>query len=269
MVRVSWKPLLVALLPLTLAACATTSAAYHPEKDCEAGSSGACSDWGNMLLAQGDTPRAEAAYGKACEAGLMESCIAQGRLLMQQGNLEAAELPLRKAYVEEELGSYEALAEFHEARQGPGDGQVAESLRWDEPALDKPFAEVVIAYRAGYPEVLGTAVTLNLQPMFLLSRRLSLGGHFVTSGSAPELNGFIGYQHFLSDTVVTYARLLVGSLADGPSEGRLNLGGEMGLKLCWGPIGHLDFALGSSVGSPLHVSVGVGFNAIFLLFVAR
>lgn len=255
----------MALLPLTLAACATMSAAYHPEKDCEAGSPGACSDWGNALLAQGDTPRAEAAHGKACEAGLLESCITQGRLLMQQGNLEAAELPLRRAYVEEVPDSYEALAEFHEARQGPGDRQVAESLRWDATALDKPFAEIVVAYRASAPGALGTAVTVNVQPMLLLSRRLSLGGHAVVGGGPSELNGFIGYQHFLTSMAVTYARLMVGSLADGPPEGRLNLGGEMGLKLCLGPIGHLDFALGTSSGSPLHVSVGVGFNAIFLL----
>ena len=263
--RTSWKVLLVALLPLSLAACVTTSAAYHPRKDCEAGDPGACSDWGNRLLAQGDTPGAEAAQGKACEAGLLESCIAQGRLLMQLGNLEGAEHPLRKAYVEEVPDSYEALAEFHEARQAPGDRRVAESLRWDATALDKPFAELVVAYRASYPGALGTAMTLNVQPMMFLSRRLSLGLHVATGAGPAELNGFIGYQHFLTSVAVTYARLLVGNVADGSPEGRLNLGGEMGLKLCWGPIGHLDVALGSSAGSPLHLSVGVGFNAIFLL----
>jgi tetratricopeptide (TPR) repeat protein len=258
------RALLVVLLPLTLAACATLSAAYHPQKDCEAGSPAACSDWGNRLLAQGDLPGAEAAHGKACEEGLLDSCIAQGRLLMQLGNLEAAEHPLRKAYVEEIPDSYEALAEFHEARQAPGDKQVAESLRWDATALDKPFAELVVAYRASSPGALGTAMTVNVQPMVFFSRRLSLGLHAVTGAGPAELNGFIGYQHFLTSVAVTYARLLVGSVSDSPG-GRLNLGGEMGLKLCWGPIGHLDFAVGSSAGSPLHVSVGVGFNAIFLL----
>ncbi len=262
------RALLVVLPPLALAACATTSAAYHPEKDCEAGSSWACSDWGNRLLAQGDTPGAEAAHGKACEAGVMESCIAQGRLLMQLGNLEAAELPLRKAYVEEVPDSHEALAEFHEARQAPGDRHVAESLRWDAAAIDKPFAEMVVAYRLSASGALGTVVTANVQPMVFFSRRLSLGLHAATGAGPVELNGFIGYQHFLTSFAVTYARLLVGSVADSP-ESRLNLGGELGLKLCWGPIGHLDFALGSSAGSPLHVSVGVGFNAIFLLLAAR
>ncbi|WNG36928.1 hypothetical protein F0U61_27055 [Archangium violaceum] len=153
------------LLPLVTAACAT-SVAYHPQRDCAAGSAGACVDWGDELVTRGDTPAAEAAYGQACEGGISTSCIAQGQLLMKR------------------------------------------------PA---------------------------------------------------ELNGFIGYQHFASTWAVPYVRMMLGGIPAAPPGTGFNYGGELGLKLCLGPIGHLEFAAGSSRASPLHASVGLGLNAIFLL----
>lgn len=65
-----------------------------------------------------------------------------------------------------------------------------------------------------------------------------------------------------------YARALLGHVPGAfPGEG-LNYGGELGLKLCLGPLGHLDFAVGSSRFSPLHASVGLGLNGLFLLLFA-
>jgi len=253
---------LVVLLPLVTVACAT-SAAYHPQKDCAAGSAGACVDWGDELVFQGDKPRAEAAYGQACEYGIATSCITQGQLLMERGELEAAEPPLRKAYVEEFPEAYEALADLYQARGSPSDLEIAEGLRFEAPAIDKPAVEYVSHFRVDSRGGLGTAVTLNVQPMFFLSRRLDIGFHgaFGFGSGTTELNGFIGYQHFASTWLVPYGRVMVGGLV---GQG-LNYGGDVGVKLCLGPIGHLEFAVGSSRGSPLHASVGLGINAVFLL----
>jgi len=257
---------LVVLLPLVTAACAT-SAAYHPQKDCAAGSSGACVDWGDELVARGDKPQAETAYGQACEGGISTSCITQGRLLIERGELEAAEPPLRKAYVQEFPEAYEALAELYQARGTPSDLRIADGLRFEAPAIDKPAVEYVSHFRVDSRGGVGTAVTLNVQPMLFLSRRLDVGFHgaFGFGSGTTELNGFIGYQHFASTWLVPYGRVMVGSLV---GQG-LNYGGDVGLKLCLGPIGHLEFAVGSSRGSPLHASVGLGINAIFLLLGLR
>jgi hypothetical protein len=257
---------LVMLLPLVTAACAT-SAAYHPQKDCAAGSAGACVDWGDELVARGDKPQAETAYGQACEGGISTSCITQGRLLIERGELEAAEPPLRKAYVQEFPEAYEALADLYQARGSPSDLKIADGLRFEAPAIDKPAVEYVSHFRVDARGGMGTAVTLNVQPMIFLSRRLDVGFHgaFGFGSGTTELNGFIGYQHFESTWLVPYGRVMVGSLL---GQG-LNYGGDVGLKLCLGPIGHLEFAVGSSRGSPLHASVGLGINAVFLLLGLR
>lgn len=255
---------LVMLLPLVTAACAT-SVAYHPQRDCAAGSAGACVDWGDELVARGDTPGAEAAYGQACESGIATSCITQGQLLMNRGELDAAEHPLRKAYLEEFPEAYEALADLYQARGGPEALEIADGLRFEAPAIDKPAAEFVYHYRMDSRGGLGGAVTLNLQPMAFLSRRLDIGFHAAFGAGPSELNGFIGYQHFASTWVVPYARMMLGGIPGAPAGMGFNYGGELGLKLCLGPIGHLEFAAGSSRASSLHASVGLGLNAIFLL----
>lgn len=258
---------LAVLLPLVITACAT-SAAYHPQKDCEAGSAGACVDWGDTLAARGDTQRAESAYGQACEGGIATSCISQGRLLMARGELDAAEPPLRRAYLEEFPEAYEALADLYQARGEPANLEIARGLRFEAPAIDKPAVEFVYHYRVDARDGLGGAMTLNVQPMAFLSRRLDIGFNAVLGPSPVELNGFIGYQHFASTWVVPYARLMLGGLPGAPPGMGFNYGGELGLKLCLGPIGHLEFAVGSSRGSLLHASVGLGLNAIFLLLAA-
>jgi hypothetical protein len=189
---------------------------------------------------------------------------------MERGELDAAERPLRKAYQEEFPEAYEALANLHQARGGPENLAIARGLRFEAPAIDKPAAEFVYHYRVdlrGGQE--GVAMTLNLQPMVFLSRRLDIGFNIAYGSSPLELNGFIGYQHFASTWAVPYARVMLGGLPGEPPGMGFNYGGELGLKLCLGPIGHLEFAVGSSRASPLHVSVGLGLNAIFLLLAAH
>ncbi|MFY0567525.1 hypothetical protein ACN28E_27385 [Archangium lansingense] len=259
---------LAVLLPLVTAACATTSVAYHPQKDCEAGSSSACVDWGDQLAGRGEELQAEAAYGQACQGGIVTSCITQGQLLIQRGELDAAELPLRKAYLEEFPEGHEALADLYQARGTPPDLEIARGLRFEAPAIDKPATEFVSQLRMDSQGNLGTAIAFNVQPMLFLSRRLHLGFHAAFGTGATELNGFVGYQHFESTWAVPYARVMLGGLPGAPPGMGLNYGGELGLKLCLGPIGHLEFAVGSSRASPLHASVGLGINGLFLLLLA-
>ncbi|AKJ03831.1 hypothetical protein ATI61_11680 [Archangium gephyra] len=259
---------LAALLPLVTAACATTSVAYHPQKDCEAGSPGACVDWADQLAGRGELLQAEAAYGQGCQGGVVTSCITQGQLLTRRGELEAAELPLRKAYLEEMPEAHEALAELYQARGTPEDVRIASGLRFEAPAIDKPATEFVYHFRMDSRGLPGAALTFNIQPMAFLSRRLDMGFHAAFGAGPTELNGFIGYQHFASTWAVPYARALLGGVPGAPPGQGLNFGGELGLKLCLGPLGHLDFAVGSSRFSPLHASVGLGFNGLFLLLLA-
>jgi hypothetical protein len=259
---------ILALLPLATAAC-VTSAAYHPQKDCAAGSASACVDWGDELVGQGQKPQAEVAYGQACQGGIATSCISQGRLLIERGELESAELPLRKAYLEEFPEAYEALADLYQARGGPRDLEIAEDLRFDAPAIDKPAAEIIYHFRMDARGGPAAAFAFNVQPMLFLSRRLDIGFHAAFGAGMSELNGFIGYQHFSSTWLVPYARVMLGGIPGAPPGQGFNYGGDLGLKLCLGPIGHLEFAVGSSRASPLHASVGLGLNAIFLLLAAH
>lgn len=269
----SFPPRLLAwVLALSATACATTAPAPVPPEEhlarmqasCERGSPAGCDAWGDALLQSGEQLQAETAYGLACERGNSWSCITQGRMLMERGELTAAEAPLRKAQEDELEEAYATMAELHEARGGPGDSVAAQRLRWDALAVDKPLVEFLMGYRAGTSGP-GMEVAFNLQPMFLLSRRLSLGIHGATVWQGEELNGFLAYQHYVSTWVVPYARLLLGSMEKQGGPRSLNYGGEVGLKLAGGPLGHLNFSLGSSRASPFHVSVGLGINAVFLL----
>ncbi len=250
---------LVVSMPLFISACAT-SAAYHPQKDCAAGSSSACEDWAEALARQGELAQAETAFGKGCEGGIVSSCISQGELLIRRGELDAAEQPLRKAYLEELPEAHEALADLYEARGDAKSLEVAEELRFEALAIDKPVTEFITRYQVDSRGSPSTAILLNIQPMAFLSRRLSLGGH-AAFGERAEFNGFLGYQHHASTWAIPYARIMLGT-AGGLG---FNYGGEVGLKLALGPIGHLDFAVGSTRAMPLHVSAGIGINALFLL----
>lgn len=262
--RVSLWPLVLGSL-LTFG-CATTSVAYHPQKDCAAGSASACEDWGDTLVKQGDEQRAEEAYGQACDGGLITSCITQGQLLIQQGELDAAETPLRRAYLDENPRGYEALAELYQARGDTRSLEIAQGLRFEAPAIDKPATEVISRFSMNERGKGGSELIVNIQPMALLSRRLTLGMH-VSFGSG-ELNGFVGYQHFVSSWAVPFARVMLGKVLGAPAGEDFNYGGELGVKLCLGPVGHLEFAIGSSRAGPLHMSVGLGLNGIIVLLAA-
>lgn len=262
--------LLAVLSSLLNVACATLGP-MPPAAACEHGNAHACGEWGDELLQQGERDAADKAFGQACEGGAVQSCLAQGRLRMEGGDLTGAEPPLVRAYqsdIESEAGAL-ALADLHEARGGVDDARIAAHLRREAPALDKPDFEFVFAYRADVSNGLGSDISLNIQPMAFFERRLTFGANvaFASSG-ASELNGFLGYQHFLSSWLVPYGRVMLGAALDAiPGQGP-NVGAEVGAKLCLGSIGHLNLAAGSSRASPGYVSLGLGLNGIIVLIAA-
>jgi hypothetical protein len=251
-------PRLAVLVPLLTAACATPSG--RVDLDCERGQADACGAWGHQLLSQGEKQLAENAFGRSCQAGGVSDCVSQARLMMERGELSGAEPPLRKAYEAEDEEATWALAELHQARGNPGDEQTAAQLRWEAPAIDKPGREVIFWFRPTPDADTSYALAYSFQPMAFWARRMTLGLHTTwNSQGSDELNASIGYQHYLTPDIVPYGTLLVG----GTFQKRgFNLGGELGVKLCLGPIGHLNAAVGSSVASPFHASVGIGINSL-------
>jgi hypothetical protein len=251
--------LLPALLPLLAAACVTPGGSLRAR--CESGHAGACSEWGQELLLQGERQQAENAFARSCEGGSTYDCVHQGRLMLERGELDGAEPPLRKGYEAEIAEATWALADLHQARRGPGDELQAAHLRWQALAIDKPDREVIFWWR---PSPTGRersfALAYSFQPMAFFSRRMTLGLHFAgNSRGADELNGAIGYQHFLTPELVPYGTLLLGGSFQRHG---FNAGGEVGVKWCLGPYGHLNLGVGTSVASPLHASVGIGINSI-------
>lgn len=111
---------------------------------------------------------------------------------MERGNLEGAEPPLLKAYDAGQEEGALALADLYEAR---GDGAGASRLRWEALSLDKSTVEFALGLRIPWSGELGGALDVNVQPMGLGARRLTLGANL----SFPEdltLNATVGYQHF-------------------------------------------------------------------------
>lgn len=251
---------LMAVLCSLLVACATTRP-VSPAAGCAQGDAWACDTWGGQLREQGEREGAEAAYGRACKEGVVSSCLAQGQLKLEEGDLAGAEPPLVAAYEAGEEDGARALADLNEAR---GDGAMAERLRREAPALKKPDFEFVFGYRGNLGGGLSPEVSLNIQPMAFFERRLSFGAHaaFSLPSTSTEFNGFIAYQHFESSWLVPYGKLLAGG-----AEG-LNLGGEVGAKLCFEDIGHLNVAAGVSSANGGYVSLGLGLDGIIVLIAA-
>jgi hypothetical protein len=260
--------LMAVLVSVGCAACATTQV-LSSRSACEQGRTSGCGPWGDELLQQGDIAGADRAFGLGCNAGDTKACLALGRLRMEGGDLNGAEPPLTKVYLGDDEEGALALADLREARGGERDLESAARLRREAPALDKPDFEFVFAYRVDAANGLGNDISLNIQPLAFFERRLTFGGNvaFARSG-ASELNGFIGYQHFMSSWLLSYARLMVGGALDAiPGQGP-NVGGELGVKLCLGSLGHLNIAVGSSRASPAYMSMGLGLNGILVLLAA-
>ncbi|WP_224367403.1 hypothetical protein [Hyalangium versicolor] len=258
----------VRALPLLLAACATTTAAnLGPE--CAQGRGDSCSQWGQQLLQEGERQQAENAFGRSCELGVTGDCTLQGQLMLDRGEVASAEAPLRKGYDAEDKQATLALMGLYQSRGEPGDEERVRQLSWDIPAIDKPDREVMFWWRPSITGRSSYALAYTFQPMLFWSRRMALGFHFAgDSRGAIEFNGSVGYQHYLTPEIVPYGTLLIGAAFQ---ERSANVGVETGVKLCLGPVAHLNLGGGISVGSPFHASIGLGINSLpvdLLLYIA-
>ncbi|MBF5042099.1 hypothetical protein FGE12_06810 [Aggregicoccus sp. 17bor-14] len=261
--------LLPALLASLLCAGCATVPTRPPPSTCAEGNAGLCRFEATQHLARGERPQAVEALGRGCGAGLVTDCVEQGELLLEDGQLDAAEPPLERAKQEGWSGAYAPLARLHEARATPADLATAHQLRRDVLSIDHPDAEVLWWYRASEAHGPGAVLALNIQPMWARSRRLNFGVQWALTPNPTELTGFVGYQHFATDWLVPYANVQAGWGSRGYGEsGFFDAGVEGGVKLALGPLGHLNFAVGSSRGSPLHLSVGVGLNYLLVLAAA-
>lgn len=256
-----WGPrLLAGALSLLAAACATTHVDLRT--GCEHGHGSACSQWGHQLLGQGELQQAENAFARSCEAGYVEDCVLQGQLMLERGELNGAEPPLLMAHSAESQTATLALADLYQARAGPGDAERERQMRWEAPAIDKPDREFIFSWRPTLDraDTLSYAISYHFQPMEFWARRLTLGMLFAGNAQGgSELNATVGYQHFLTPELVPYGTLLLGGAFQ---KRTFNVGAEAGVKWCLGPIGHLNFGAGVSVGSPPHATIGLGVNSL-------
>ncbi|MDC0708269.1 hypothetical protein POL68_07280 [Stigmatella sp. ncwal1] len=250
--------LFAVVVPLLAGACATSRGNIPLE--CERGEADACSQWGPELLRQGEPQQAENAFVRACEGGYTDDCISAGKLMMARGELSGAEAPLSTAYQQESEEATWALADLYQARGAAGDSEQAARLRYEAPAIDKPDREFFFEWRPASSGRTSYSLTYAFQPMALASRRLMLGLHFAWNAQGgDEFNAVMGYQHFMTSSLVPYATLLLGGAFQ---KHTFNVGGEVGMKWCLGPFGHLRTGVGSSVASPLHASIGIGINSL-------
>lgn len=255
---------LAVMAPL-LVACATTGQALPRSTSCERGHLWACNEWGEQLLQDGDRSQAEAAFVRACDGGSQQGCLALGRLRMADGNLAGAEAPLVTVYEADSEDGALALADLYDARGGEAHAQAAARLRWEAPALDKPPFDFAMQYRVGAWRP-SADLSLNIQPMAFLSRRLNIGSNLAyTSRGISELNGFVGYQHFVNTWVVPYGRLMMGTATRASRDPGFNVGAEVGTRLALGYFGHVNVAAGMSRASGNYMSVGLGLNGLFVL----
>lgn len=258
----------VVLLPCLLSACATLSSGPKPPPDlaalCNEGRIGACESWGAQLLGEGKREEAAAAYGRACQEEYLPACMTEGRLRMEQGDLDGAEPPFRKTYEANLEEGALALADLQTAR---GDDAGAERLRYEALAIDKSVVEFVMAYRVGLYGASGVALDLNVQPMAFLARRLNVGVNLTVAGRqtpSVTLNGYAGYQYFVTDWAAPYGRLLAGSQWTSRHV-RPDVGMEAGMKLFAGPVGHVAVGFGSSLVGSTYLSLEVGLDWLLTL----
>ncbi|MCY1015784.1 hypothetical protein [Pyxidicoccus sp. MSG2] len=261
----------LALLACGLSACATTAASgveapVDLASRCDGGDLSACEAWGAQLLGEGRREEAAAAYGRVCQKDYMPACLTEGRLRMEQGDLDGAEPPLRKTYDANVEEGALALADLHAAR---GDEMGAARLRENALSIDKSVVEVVLGYRFAMVGDGGVALDINVQPMAFLARRLNVGVNMTLStahASRGELNGYAGYQHFLTNWAAPYARLLTGAQLNSRGA-RFNIGAEAGMKLFAGAFAHLGVGVGTSFVGATYTSVELGVDWVVALMI--
>ncbi len=258
------------LLPCLLtAACVTTGEATRAltlEDKCEGGSASSCETWGQQLAMEHRTEEADRAFGRACSLGSTSACLKQGRDRLSRGDLDGAEPPLRRAYDEESEEATLALADLQDAR---GDAAGAAHFRYEALAIDKSTTEFALGWRVPFDGGTGLALDVNVQPMGLKARRLTLGLNVSADPKRASLNATVGYQHFVTNWFAPYARALVGPYLDVENSRRnpINLGAEVGMKVFAGPIGHLGTGFGTSLDGSTYYFLEAGLDWVLTLVV--
>ncbi|RKH66479.1 hypothetical protein [Corallococcus llansteffanensis] len=262
--RGRWLCLWPCLLTVACATTASNTRVPTLEENCNGGSASACEVWGQQLLVDHRTEDADRAFGLACAMGSTSACLTQGRDRLERGDLEGAEPPLRKAYDEELEEGALALADLQEAR---GDAAGASRFRYEALSIDKSTTEFALGWRIPWNGGLGWALDVNVQPMGLKARRLTLGLNLGFDPERASLNATVGYQHFVTNWMAPYARALVGPHLQGSRRNPLNLGAEAGVKLFAGPIGHLGVAMGASFDGSVYTVIEAGLDWVLTLVV--
>jgi hypothetical protein len=231
---------------------------------CAEGDAWACLHDGRAAQARQDRSAALEAFTAACGADLLVGCLEAGRLRLAQGDLDGAEPLLRRVQESDSADGYDALADLYDARS---DHALAARLRWDGLAIEQPPAEFVGSYQvdlSGATTALREAFVLDLRihPMAFQSRRLSFGFEGVLGHSQGEFFVTAGLQHFVTNWLILYGGALVGGKTYGPP---FDAGVRAGVELAAGFVGHLDIGVGSTLGSPLHLSFGLGLDWMIAL----
>ncbi|WP_147470215.1 hypothetical protein [Corallococcus sp. AB049A] len=264
---VRWLCLLPCLLTV---ACVTTrevaTRAPTLEEKCEGGSAWACETWGQQLQVDHRTEEADRAFGLACAMGSTSACLTQGKDRLARGDLEGAEAPLRKSYEEDSEEATLALADLHDAR---GDAVGAAHFRYEALAIDKSTTEFALGWRVPFDGGVGLALDVNVQPMGLKARRLTLGANVGLDAKRVSLNATVGYQHFVTNWFAPYGRALVGPYLDNSPSRRtpINLGAELGMKFFAGPLGHLGTGFGTSLDGSTYYFLEAGLDWVLTLAV--
>jgi hypothetical protein len=250
----------VLLVPLLAAGCVTERIIERPAPHCDPVTGANCPLPARPLT---DRERAELAFEDECGRNRVDSCVELGKLLTEDGNLDRAQIPLRKAYREDNGEAALALAQVYELR---GDAMTAERMRWEALAIDKANSETTVWFRPGNPQgAQGLAFTVNLQPMAFFARRLNVGFEMAFAPVSPlnvsEIDFFAGYQHFFSEHVVGYGQAILGDMPQ-VTNGALNYGADIGLKLVIENIGGINIGFGATRASPIHLQIGITFNSI-------
>ncbi|RKG61365.1 hypothetical protein D7V80_34825 [Corallococcus sp. CA054B] len=254
---------------LLTVACVTTSEVTRVpslEEKCGGGSAWACETWAKQLQVDNRMEEADRAFGLACAMGSTSACLTQGKDRLARGDLDGAEPPLRKVYDEDSEEATLALADLQAAR---GDEVGAAHFRYEALSIDKSTTEFALGWRVPFDGGMGMALDVNVQPMGLKARRLTLGANLGLGPNLVSLNATVGYQHFVTNWFAPYGRALVGPYLDNSSSRRIpiNVGAELGMKFFAGPIGHLGTGFGTSLDGSTYYFLEAGLDWLLTLAV--
>jgi hypothetical protein len=236
------------------------AAAVSVQARCQQGDPDGCVQYAEQMARDGDLKSAENAYQKACRADPGWGCERLGQFYVVQNRPANAEQPFRSACDQEQVTACRNLAGLRRQAGEPDGTAEAEALEERALLIEMPLAELILWGRPASPTHGIIGVGVSFQPLLLL-RRFHFGAVWAMDlDQRWELSGFAGYQHFFG-YIAPYVMALAGMRTGPDDPPRYDLGGELGVKLYPGTnVIHFNLAVGSSLGSPIHGSLGIGFD---------